>query len=137
MKRYVKGKAESVRHQVFRYGVGGNASTIADFSLLAFMIEVLRVHFFISAVVSFIVGVFVSYIFNIYWVFHERKYSKKRHEFGIFILISVVGLVITSAVILSLTKEFEVHYLMSKVVASASVFFWNFFARKQFLFKSR
>ena len=134
MKRYVKGNAETLRHQVFRYGVGGNAATVVDFTILTVLTEFLKLHYMASAVIAFSFSVIVSYLFNVYWVFHKRRFDRKRKELPIFFLISLVGLILTTALLFFFTEKAHIHYLESKIYASFLVFFWNFTARKYLLF---
>jgi len=134
VKKYLRGRAQTVRHQVFRYGVGGNIATVLDFLILVFLTDFLHIHYIISATIAFICGVIVSYIFNIRWVFYKRKYSKKRHELTIFFFISVVGLLLTNSFLFMFTEYGELFYMHSKILASLIVSIWNFTARKYFLF---
>ena len=137
MKRYIKGQAELIRHQIFRYSIGGNASTLADFAVLTFMTEILSIHYLFSSTVSYVVGVIISYFLNRYWVFHKRKYNKKRKEITIFFFIGIIGFFLTNSILLVLTEYLKIYYVNSKIIASILVFFWNFTARKYFLFHQK
>ena len=134
MKRYIKGQAELVRHQIFRYSVGGNAATLSDFATLTLMTELLNIHYMFSSAVSYIVGVIISYFLNRCWVFHNRKYDKKRKELAIFFFISLIGFFLTNSILFALTEYLNIYYVNSKIFASILVFFWNFTARKYLLF---
>ena len=136
MKRYLSGNAETFRHQIFRYAVGGQVSTLVDFLILIFLTDFLLIHYLTSSTVSFVSGVLVSYFFNIYWVFHQRKYNKKRHEILLFFLISVVGLILTNTFMYLFTEKMCLFYMYSKVFSATIVFGWNFTARKYLLFNN-
>ncbi len=136
MRRYLSGNAETFRHQIFRYAIGGQVSTLADFLVLIFLTDLLGVYYMISASISFICSVLVSYFFNIYWVFHQRKYDKRRHEIALFFFISAIGLILTSSFMYFFTEIVGMFYVYSKIVSASIVFVWNFTARKYLLFNN-
>ncbi len=136
MRKYLAGNAETLRHQIFRYAIGGQVSTLVDFLVLIFLTDTLGVHYMLSVVTAFAASVLVSYFFNIYWVFHKRKYDKQHHEIFLFFSISVVGLLLTSFFMYFFTEKVEMFYLHSKVISASIVFVWNFMARKYLLFNN-
>ena len=134
MKRYLAGNAETFRHQIFRYAIGGQISTLTDFLMLIVLTDVFSIYYLFSATIAFVCSVLVSYFFNIYWVFYQRKYDKKRHEVFLFFSISVVGLLLTNLLMYFFTEKIGLFYLKSKIISAAMVFIWNFTARKYLLF---
>ena len=50
-------------------------------------------------------------------------------------VVSAVGLVINQAVLAILIEWFGMDVLLSKVAATGSVFFWNYGARRHFIFR--
>ena len=122
---------------MFKYALVGGAAFLLDFSMLFFLTEYLHVYYVLSATAAFVAGLLCNYILSVYWVFQERALSSKLAEFLVFSLIGVVGLLLNDGLIWSLTEVGGMHYLASKVLAAAVIFFWNFFARRQLLFISR
>jgi putative flippase GtrA len=106
-----------------------------DFGVLAFLTEVCRLHYLLSAAVSFSLGVTASYILSVLWVFRVRRVSSRPVEYGLFVLIGVIGLGLNEALMWMFTEKFVLYYLLSKVAAASVVFFWNFGARKFILFR--
>ncbi len=136
MKKYLAGNAEGFRHQIFRYAVGGQVSTLVDFLVLIFLTDVLSVYYMFSVTIAFACSVLVSYFFNICWVFHQRKYDKRHHEVILFFSISVVGLLLTNFLMYFFTESVGLFYIKSKIVSATIVFVWNFVARKYLLFNN-
>ena len=120
--------------QFFRYGVVGGVAFCADFSLLFALTHFLRIHYLISAMVGFLVGVWVNYLLSVRWVFARRQIASRVGEFGLFALIGVVGLGLNELLMWLLTGVVGIHYLGSKIVTTAGVYLWNFFARKKLVF---
>tara|TARA_R110002110_G_scaffold202356_4_gene413399 strand:- start:182 stop:601 length:420 start_codon:yes stop_codon:yes gene_type:complete len=124
--------------ELVRYVFSGGIAFICDFSLLIFMTEVLGVHYLISNVAGYGVGLIVSYTINIKWVFRHRRFGDQQaNEFVYFTTIVVVGLVISEAVIWLATEFIDMPYQWSKIVSTSFVFAFNFVAKKWLLFSPR
>ncbi|MFB0565695.1 MAG: GtrA family protein [Candidatus Aminicenantaceae bacterium] len=131
---FLLGKSDKTFVQLIRYGFVGGVAYGVDFGSLIFLTEVCRVHYLISAAVAFLLGLITNYVLSIFWVFSKRTLANKRVEFLIFSIIGLVGLGLNEVIIWFFTEWIHFHYLISKVVSTVFVFFWNFFARKKILF---
>lgn len=121
--------------QMIKYGFVGGAAFIVDYGLLILFTEHFEIHYLISSSLAFCVSILVSYFGSIGWVFHNPDTGNKFRDVAVFFLIGLAGLGLTNLVLWSLTDLAGLHYLVSKIVATIIVFFWNFFARKIFLDK--
>jgi putative flippase GtrA len=106
-----------------------------DFGLLAVLTESAGLHYLVSAAVSFLAGTTVSYALSILWVFEKRRFGTPALEYLLFVLVGVVGLALNETLLWLLTEPVGLHYLLSKIIAAALIFFWNFAARKRILFR--
>lgn len=120
--------------QVFRYTIAGAIAFGIDFLTLFSLTELWKVYYMISATISFILGLFTSYILNIKWVFVNRKFKNRLVEISIFSFIGIIGVLLNLASIWIFTEYIGLYYLVSKVIATVFVFSWNFTAKKIFLF---
>ena len=76
-----------------KYLVSGTFAFLADYSVLLIATELLGIHYLVSAVFGYAIGLLVSYMLNIRWVFRYRKYAHtSKKEFLIFVVIVIVGL---------------------------------------------
>ena len=75
-------------------------------------------------------SVLVNYIMSTRWVFNQDNIGNKVLEFNLFILISTIGLVFTEILLYFFTDIVGLYYLVSKIIASIIVLFWNFLARR-------
>lgn len=105
-----------------------------DFGLLYFLTECIGVHYLLSTTIAYAVGLIITYLLSIYWIFDKRSTRNWVVELAIFTLIGVIGLGLTSLFMWLLTEKFYVHYLLSKIVTTGIVFIWNFIAKKLILF---
>lgn len=117
-----------------RYIASGLVALAVDFSLYVALTERAGWHYLVSATVAFCVGLATVYAFSVLWVFRHRRVGRGAHEFVVFALIGVVGLALTAAVLYILVDLAGLDYRLSKIVAAALVFCFNFGCRKYFLF---
>jgi putative flippase GtrA len=131
-----RGETRSTSVQFLRYGVVGGLAFAADFGSLYALTEWARVHYLNSAAIAFLIGLATNYSLSIAWVFPRGNLKSKWIEFGVFALIGAIGLAMNQFFIWFFTEKVTFHYLVSKLISTALVFLWNFFARKIILFRS-
>ena len=123
------------RTEFFRYIVSGGIAFICDFSVLVIGTEVFGFHYLVSNIGGYAAGLIVSYFINIKWVFKNRRFEATQGtEFVYFTLIVFTGLALSEGVLYMTTEFFEVHYTVSKIVATFFVFLFNFIVKKWLLF---
>lgn len=131
-----KDKTDSTLIQLFRYGFVGGFAFIVDYGTLYVLTEFFGVHYLLSATIAFLFGLVVNYLLSIAWVFDSHKSESRWTEFMVFAIIGIVGLGLNALIMYLFTDVICIHYLVSKLVSTVMVFFWNFFARKIILFKT-
>jgi putative flippase GtrA len=120
--------------ELLRYIVVGGLASIVDVGLLVGLTTFGGVYYLHAATIALGCGLLTSYLLSIAWVFQERTWRNPVVEFGLFTLISGVGLMGNGACMWILTEYAHLHYLGSKLVAALCVFLWNFLAKKCVLF---
>lgn len=121
--------------QMVKYGLIGCVAFAVDYGTLLVLTQYCHVYYLLSNVFSFCLGVIVSYIGSIGWVFHQEQTKSRTRDIVVFLIIGVIGLVFTELLLYIFTEWAHVYYLISKIIATIIVFFWNFFARKVFVVK--
>ncbi|WP_298662691.1 GtrA family protein [uncultured Barnesiella sp.] len=129
------GSTDKLLVQFVRYFFVGGFAFVVDFGLLYILTEYARLHYLLSATLSFIAGLLVNYIISCLWVFNGSKFKNRLVEFLFFAAIGVVGLALNDTLIWLFTDCIGTHYMFSKIVAAAMVYLWNFFARKYLVFR--
>lgn len=132
-----KAPTANVLVQLFRYGFVGGVAFVADYGTLYLATEFVGLHHLLSAAIAFVFGLTVNYLLSTSWVFSEHKTGNRWVEFMVFAFIGVVGLGLNELIIYIGTDLLSFHYMLSKVVSTMLVFFWNFFARKYTLFDKK
>lgn len=119
--------------QFMKFGVVGAIAFVIDYGLLAFLTEVFGINYLISSTISFTVSVVFNYIASMRYVFTHKEGMSRRREFAIFVVLSVIGLGINNLCMWGGVELLHVHYLITKIGATAIVSVWNFITRKIFL----
>jgi len=127
-------KKSNLSAQFFRYFVVGGVAFAVDFALLYLLTEFGHIHYLFSASVAFMVGIAVNYTLSVTWVFDHRSVNNRMHEFAIFATIGILGLAFNAALMWFFTELVGFYYLVSKMVAAALIFLFNFGTRKALLF---
>lgn len=110
---------------------------MVDASLLYILTEWLGLHYLLSTLLSYSVGLLIAYAFSILWVFDYRSVESRALEFSVFAVIGVMGLGLTSLSMWLFTSGLGFHYLWSKIITTIIVFVWNFIMKKFLLFRRR
>lgn len=119
--------------QFMKFGVVGVIAFCIDYGILALLTEVFGVNYLVSATISFTVSVVFNYVASMRYVFTHKEGMSKRREFIIFVVLSVIGLGINNLCMWAGVELFGIHYLITKIGATAIVMVWNFVTRKNFL----
>ncbi len=128
-------RTESVFTQAFRFGIVGAVATIADWSTYGAATRVLHFHYLEGQVAGYTVGITVSFLLSIKWVFAARTLGNRALDFVAFALVGIIGLALTSLLMWIGVDKLRLFDLLAKAIATVLVFFWNFGARRILMFK--
>lgn len=121
-----------------RYFLAGSLTFAADFAVLIALTEGVGLPYLVSNLFSVTVGIVVSYLFCIKWVFASRRYAECCSlEFGVFVLICLAGLALNELLLWFLVEILALHYLVAKIWVAGLVFIFNFLLKKRALFAPR
>lgn len=135
MINFIRGKSPDLKIQVFRYFISGGTAFVLDFSTLWFLTEIVNFHYLVSSILANGVGLITTYIFSIFWIFDNRVIKNRGLEFFIFIMIGVIGAILTIVSMWIITELIGVHYLVSKIITALLVSLGTFVLKKKVLFK--
>ncbi|MEQ2577638.1 GtrA family protein [Hominiventricola aquisgranensis] len=121
--------------QMIKFGFVGFLCFFIDWGIMVFLTEVFGINPLISSTISFTVSVTVNYILSVTFVFETDKNANKGSQFVIFVLLSIVGLGANELCMWLGTDLLGIHYMITKVGATAVVMVYNFITRKIFIEK--
>jgi|GEM_PF-115458 len=129
-----KAKAKNSFIQLFRYGIAAAAALVVDTFLLFTLTEYFGVHYLLSKIIGNAAGIFVNYILNVLWVFHNRRYSGLE-EFSLFVLTGLIGMAVNILILWFFTEIVSLHYMISNIFVIIIGYFVRFYLRKYILFR--
>lgn len=116
-----------------KFGLVGFSGLIVDFSITWLCKEKLKIHKYVSSSLGFIVATGTNYTLNRYWTFDNHD-PATIIQFGKFFIISIVGLVLSNAIIYLLNDRMKFNFYLAKACAIGIVSLWNFFANYLYTF---
>lgn len=120
--------------QFLKFSVVGVIAFVIDFGVMVVLTELADLPPVVSAGVSYCVSTVFNYVASMRYVFAHREGLSRTREFIIFVTLSVIGLGLNEAIMwLGGSLVGDEWYMLTKVVATALVMFWNFFSRKRWL----
>lgn len=148
-------RKEAIRF--LKFSVVGSVGTVIDFGILNLLVQLAAFGKVPANSVSFTVAVICNYIGNRLWVYPDTEKESLLGQFGQFLLVNVVGLGLNTAIFFGSDRwllgtaglfaepvgalalsvgmpHFDVAYNGAKVLATAVVLFWNFFANRVWTF---
>ena len=124
----------SVIIQFVKYIFVGGIAFLFDFGTLYILTEYGGVHYLVSAMVAFIVGLNVNYFLAKFLVFKDSKIQHIRKEYIYVVCISLSALLLNQVLLFIFTDKLGIYYLNSKIITTIILLFYNFIIRKVFIF---
>ena len=112
-------------------GVGA-IGTLAHYCVLVAFVEMLAIDPVIGSISGFIVGAIVNYILNYHLTF---KSNASHSETGPkFFFVALIGFCVNLCVMYALVNMLEMNYILSQIISTGLVLFWNFFVSRMWVF---
>ena len=129
------------KNSIIKYSAVGVSGTLVDLLFLYILVDVFLYPVIGSAIISFVFAATNNFILNQAWTFKDRAENmleKKYHiKYVKFMMISVIGLCFTVIFMYILHTVFFVWYMLAKIITSAVVLLWNYYANKNWTFRVR
>ena len=119
---------------VLRYLVAAVVGAAVDFSVFALLIYRLDVGYLWAGVAGFACATLANYLVSIRLVFRSGTRFSRLHELAMVYAVSATGLVWHQMILYACVEKHGLHVMLAKLIAVGSVFFWNYFLRRHFVF---
>ncbi len=117
------------------YLVVGGIATVTEW-ILFFVIDKIYLHYMVATVIAYVISTFVNWLMGRVLVFKENRQSVLKELVEIYIA-SIVGLLLNLAIMWLMVDICSVNEMVSKIAATAIVFFYNFLVRKLLIYKKK
>lgn len=108
-----------------KFLIVGFSGMIIDFSVTILLKEKFRIHRYIANSAGFITAASSNYLFNRLWTFGSNN-PKVFAEYGTFIIISAIGLLINNLFLYIFEKKLNFYFAKFLAIVITSI--WNFMA---------
>lgn len=113
-----------------KFGLIGVIATLIDYVVIIICKEKIGMTVLWSSFMGFCISLIFNYILNMKYVFKKKEGMKDEHVILVFLITSVIGLGINQLIIYVFSYLKDVHYLISKLIATGVVMIWNFVSKK-------
>lgn len=121
--------------QIFKFVIVGGIATIIDWVVYYILYNIMRINPLVANIGSFSISVVYNYIASVKWVFTVNEQKTKKRLFIEFVILSIIGLLLTEIIIYGGIKYMNIEAMVIKIIATAIVMVFNFVTRKIFLEK--
>lgn len=121
-------------HALFRYLVSGGSAAAINIGTLYVLTEYAHVFYLLSAVLSFSIAFFVSFLLQKFWTFGDRRKEVLHWQVILFLGVALVNLLVNTLLIYSLVEYMHLWYVAAAVVSGALLAVSNFFIYKHVIF---
>jgi putative flippase GtrA len=126
----------AVNMTILKYLIVGTIAAIIDFSVFGLLVYFADLTWYWAACVSFLLATLANYLLVISFVFDSGVRFKQSHEVTLVFLVSLIGLVVNQIILYAAIAYLSSNLLIAKLIATGGMFFWNYFSRSRFIFKS-
>lgn len=116
-----------------KYAIVGVLGTAIDLGALYILVEYARMDVILASVFSFLLAVVNNFIINKAWTF-QNKSKNYRKLFIKFLIVSLVGLLLTVSCMHLFVNVANIWYIFAKAITSLIVLSWNFLGNKFWTF---
>ena len=126
-----------LNQKLIKYFFVGGCAAIIDISIFFVFAKLLNFNYLIVSAVSFIIATLVNYLLSIRFVFQTNLRFETKTELILVYIISSIGLLLHLFILYMFIDQLFFEKMISKFIASGTVFIWNFAARNYLVFKER
>jgi putative flippase GtrA len=121
--------------KIVKYFAVGGIAAIVNLGIFFIFAKIMGFNYLLVAAISFVIATLVNYQLSIMHVFESGvRFEKKQEIFWVY-AISLIGMCIDLATLRFCVDILSIELMLSKIIATGVVFFWNYYARKHFIFK--
>ncbi len=119
--------------QLVLYVIVGGLATVVEWAAFYIFNDVLSINYMIATALAFILSTFANWAFGKLILFKEKQNVFK--ELAKIYLTSIAGLLMNLLIMWVAVDLIGINEMVSKILATGIVFFWNFFIRKFLIYK--
>ena len=120
--------------RILKYFFVGGFAAVVDVGLFSLFSGLLGWPWIPVSIFTFVLATLINYFLSIKFVFQSGIRHKQQIELCAVFVVSGVALLVNQVILYTAIELFHWHLIVSKILATATVFFWNYFGRSRFVF---
>ena len=120
--------------QLFLYLIVGALATLVEWGAFYVLNSPLSLHYAAATTLAFVLSTAANWLFGRLILFRESKQNTARELLKIY-AVSVIGLLMNIAIMFVVVEKIGLPEMLSKIIATGSVFAWNFLVRKLVIYR--
>ena len=122
---------------IIAYAIVGFSGTIVEWGLYFLLSEIFSVYYLIATILSVGVATFVNWLLGRLLAFRKAPKQNLKAEISKIYVISIGGIILNTLLMVLFHDLFSIPGMLSKMMASFLVFFYNYSVRAFILYKSK
>lgn len=122
------------RRAIARYFVVGGVAACVDIGLFMLLARGMGLPYQPVGAGTFVLATLVNYVLSVRFVFVSGSRFGRKSEIALVYVVSAVGLGINALMLWAGVELAHASLFLSKIAATGTVFFWNYFARRHLVF---
>ncbi|WP_167958657.1 GtrA family protein [Anaerosporobacter faecicola] len=134
MKQRISKNAEI--KQFLSYVFVGGCATVVEWGAFWIFCPLMKMQYLLATSLAFIISTFTNWLLGRRFTFKRGTNSGIKKELIAVYIASVFGLAFNLIIMFILVHAFTINSMVSKIIATGMVFFYNFLIRKRVIYKS-
>lgn len=123
--------------KIIKYFFVGGVAAALDISIFYVFAQKLGYNYLLVAPIGFILATLLNYYLSIRLVFIKGTRFSPGMEIVAIFVVSTIALIINQACLYVSIDMLHINKMLSKIGATGVVFFWNYFLRNNYVFKTK
>jgi len=119
--------------ELLKFTMVGGVSTVAHYLVLLISVETLHLDALIATMIGYSIGALINYYLNLRYTFNSN--ASHRAALPKFVIMVILGFAINAFVMFLMVYVASVNYMVGQLVATITVYCWNFMIGKHWTFK--
>jgi dolichol-phosphate mannosyltransferase len=119
----------------FRFAVVGGSGVLINMAALWLLHDIVGLGLTRSSLAATSLAIFNNFLWNNHWTFKATSIKKRR--FAQFVIISIIGMVITAAILNILYNILGIHYAPANLAGIMVATAWNFYANSKWTWRDQ
>jgi putative flippase GtrA len=122
------------RYLILRYIISGGFSSTVDIALFSFFIEIVGLHYIISAAISVTISFVIRFYLQKVFAFKDRNLDIHR-QIVMYSILYALSLVMTTALLYLFIDKLHIWYVLAQIMAIGLVAIASFFVYRHIIFR--